>query len=407
MSQEGFDLLKKDCINSGLCVECGACAVVCPTGAIAMKEYDWGRNPELIGRCPEEKCDLCRQVCAAREVPVTASEEKFMGRRRKLDTYEKNVGVIREVFTGCATAQDIRTRGTSGGVVTALLVYALEKGIIDGCVLAGFDPQAPWKAKAMVATSRQEILACAGSKYQPHPQLLGIKEAYDRGLKKIAVTATPCHAAAVRNMMLNDKLAKYGDIIKLVTSNFCAAHWALAGTKWLLKLWLDLDVKDITQLKYRTGKFPGDLVAITRDGKEHRTPFVRGGGVAALGRFTPEECRICLEKISYTADIALGDTWCHPGVNPGVTQENYTEDELNKDERLKEAIAGVSAIVVRSKLGQEIIDGCAKAGQIKLFPERPGESEIFLNGVTSEKPTWYGPWIEARRRRGQPVRNYI
>lgn len=59
MSQEGFDLLKRERINSGLCVECGACVVLCPTEAIVVKDYPWGGNPELVGKCVDGLCRPC------------------------------------------------------------------------------------------------------------------------------------------------------------------------------------------------------------------------------------------------------------------------------------------------------------------------------------------------------------
>ena len=108
MSQEGFDILKKDCVNSGLCVECGACAAVCPTNAITMKRYPWGYNPEIDGRCSDQECRLCNTVCPAAEIPVSKIEERFFGRRANKVESEKRVGVIRGVFTGYTCKEDIR-----------------------------------------------------------------------------------------------------------------------------------------------------------------------------------------------------------------------------------------------------------------------------------------------------------
>ena len=59
MSGEGFRLLQRECINTGLCYECGLCGSVCPEKAIDLKLYDWGRNPELIGKCAENACTKC------------------------------------------------------------------------------------------------------------------------------------------------------------------------------------------------------------------------------------------------------------------------------------------------------------------------------------------------------------
>lgn len=408
MSQEGFRLLQRECINTGLCYECGLCAAVCPEKAIEIKMYEWGRNPELTGKCSDTSCTKCYDVCAAKVVPLAAMEKRFFGRNRNMDTYEKFGGVCRFVGTGCTTDPEIRKIGVSGGVATSVMIYALEKGLIDGCVLAGWDPEKPWIAKAYVATSKKDVISCAGSKYQPHPQLLGIREAYEMGLKKIAVSATPCHAQSLRKLMMNEELSHIGSIIKLISCNFCAAHWALAGTKWLLKTWLDIDIEDVKELNYRTGAFPGVMHVRTKDGVMHEKAFVRSGGVAQLGRFTPEECRICLEKVGYAGDIVFGDTWNHPTLPPNFDLFPPTEEEMKLDPRKRDnKEKGLSAIVVRSEFGMQLIEACRDAGVIKLYPNSEEETEKFLYGVAEEKPTWYGPWIEARKHRGMPVREYL
>lgn len=408
MSQEGFRLLQRECINSGLCYECGLCASVCPAKAIELKMYDWGRNPELIGRCTDEACTRCYDVCAAKLVPVSAMEKRFFGRGRRMDTVEKVGGVCCFVGTGCAVDPEIREIGVSGGVATSLMIFALEKGYVDGCVLAGWDAEKPWLAKAYVATSKKDVIACSGSKYQPHPQLLGIREAYEMGLKKIAVSATPCHAQSLRKMMMNEDFADISGIIRLISCNFCAAHWALAGTKWLLKTWLGVDMEDVREMNYRTGAFPGTMRVRTKDGRIHEKAFVRSGGVAQLGRFTPEECRICLEKVGYAGDVVFGDTWCHPTLPPNFDLFPPTEAEMQADPRLREAAAkGLSAIVARSEFGLKLLKECRDAGRIRMFANTGEETEKFLTGVASEKPTWYGPWIDARKHRGMPVREYI
>ena len=408
MSQEGFMLLQRECINSGLCYECGLCASVCPAKAIELKMYDWGRNPELTGRCTDEACTRCYDVCAAKLVPVSAMEKRFFGRGRRMDTVEKVGGVCRFVGTGCAVDPEIREIGVSGGVATSLMIFALEKGYVDGCVLAGWDAEKPWLAKAYVATSKKDVIACSGSKYQPHPQLLGIREAYEMGLKKIAVSATPCHAQSLRKMMMNEDFADISGIIRLISCNFCAAHWALAGTKWLLKTWLGVDMEDVREMNYRTGAFPGTMRVRTKDGRIHEKAFVRSGGVAQLGRFTPEECRICLEKVGYAGDVVFGDTWCHPTLPPNFDLFPPTEAEMQADPRLREAASkGLSAIVARSEFGLKLLEECRDAGRIRMFANTVEETEKFLTGVASEKPTWSGPWIDARKHRGMPVREYI
>ncbi len=220
MNRNSFNQLEDECINSGLCVECGACAAICPKHAIEMKRYSWGNNPELCAEC-DENCDLCTRVCPARVQPLRKVEEKFFGRAANPEERKVNIGVVRDFCTGYATDTKILENAVSGGVTTALLANALKQGIIDGAVVASFDPEKPWIGKAKVVTTVPELISCAGSCYQPHPQLLGLREALDMGLRKIALTATPCAAAALRKLMLDEKFADVAGRIKVILSNFC------------------------------------------------------------------------------------------------------------------------------------------------------------------------------------------
>ncbi len=404
MSQEGFDRLKNKCINSGLCVECGACEVVCPSEAVKLKEYSWGRNPELVGPCVQESCYLCYKVCPANDAPLTEIEEKFFGRKRKNSMPEKEVGVIKKVYTGYAMDKNVHKASASGGVISGMLIYALEEGVIDGAVLADFDPERPWMAKAAVAVTKEDVIRCANSKYQPHPQLLGLRDAAEMGLKKIAVTSTPCHAVGIRKIMMYDEFKDIGGRIKLVISNICAAHWSVHGTEWLIREQMGLRLEDVAGLKYRAKPFPGIFEITLKDGNIKRAPFVHGF-LGQLGRFTPEECRVCLEKIGFTADVVCGDTWHHPVLSPHVL-DKYSREEMEKDERIRKAKAGVTAVLTRSGIGQEIFEGAREKGCIRIYPDSKADGRTFLTDIHREgKPVYNGPVVEARKRRGMPVRN--
>ena len=67
------------------------------------------------------------------------------------------LGPHQEILTARATDKKILKNAQDGGIVTALLVYALEKNIIDGTIVAG-DGNEPWKPEPIVATTKKEIL---------------------------------------------------------------------------------------------------------------------------------------------------------------------------------------------------------------------------------------------------------
>ena len=96
----GFDKLKQECIQHGLCVECGACAAVCPEKAIEFKRYSWGNNPELCKECKDSECDLCVRICPGRTQPLGKIENRFFGRKANELERKLDIGVVRSFYTG-------------------------------------------------------------------------------------------------------------------------------------------------------------------------------------------------------------------------------------------------------------------------------------------------------------------
>lgn len=419
IEQLGFKKLNEECISTGLCFECGACELACPNGALKLRKYPWCRNPELISDCVSGECDRCYRACAARSVPLTAIETKSFGKTRQHcfpgrngvypnEHDENKCGIVKNVYTGVSLYKDAYDQAVSGGIASSIIINALEKGLIDGAVLAGFDPEVPYEAKAVVATTREAVIACAGSKYQPHPQLLGLRDAAKAGLKKIAITTTPCNALSLRKMMLDKDFEPLVGNVVLVISNICGAHWSRHGTENLIENWMGQKLEDVAAIKYRARPFPGEFSVTRKDGTTVGSGFVNnGGGLHQLAKFTPEECRYCLEKVASVADIVVGDTWHHPVLSPDLLG-NYTDEEVAKDERIALARKGMTALVVRSDVGQKFVDSAIEANAIRLFKETEEVGRQFLCAVHDlGKPVCNGPVINTRIVRNQPVREYF
>ncbi len=417
IEQKGFQLLRENVIKNGLCYECGACELVCPKNAVVLKRYSFGHVPELVADCSCEDCDLCYRACAAREVPLTAIQQKFFGKTCKHCfpgksqempdiNCESETGIYKNVYSGYAKSQDVHDASVSGGAATSILISALEKGLIDGAVLAGFDPETPYEAKAYAVTTKEEILACAGSKYQPHPQLLGLRDAMKKGLKRFAITGTPCNILSLRKMMLQSEFDEFTKNIALVMSNICGAHWARHGTEFLIQKCAGVKLEDVAKLKYRARPFPGDFLITKKDGTEVRNPFVNSF-IMRLAQFTPEECRYCMEKVASCADIVFGDTWHHPVLSPDLLM-NYTEADEAKDERIAPAKRGMTMIVTRNENGEKFLRNAVDCDALKVYQDNEEDARAFLLNVHRlGKPVCNGPVIQSRIVRGQPVREYV
>ena len=152
---QGVELLLKDVIDAGLCTACGTRVAVCPEERIT---WDQEQEKPIVSALCKSSCSLCFKVCPGKDIPVPDLEKFIFGRQRSLEDYREHyLGISERCRQGYATDSKIRENGTSGGVATALLVYGMEEGLIDGAIVAAADAKAPWRTVPKFAVKTEEI----------------------------------------------------------------------------------------------------------------------------------------------------------------------------------------------------------------------------------------------------------
>jgi coenzyme F420 hydrogenase subunit beta len=382
--------LYQDCISKNLCVECGACALVCPRKVIEFKEVEFGLEPELVGRCSGDACNLCREACPGPSVPRSEIEMKMMGRTHDKETRERFVGAFQKLYIGQSVDPDVLKVAASGGTALGLLLYGLKKGIFDGALVCGGDPEKPWQSIPRVVTTREGVLETSNSRYDPFPQLLGLREAMDMGLKRIAVVAVPCVIHALRKMELSGKpYQKIIDRIALIIGLWCYGHFSRRGIEYLITWRLGVPLDQVSSLVYRARPWPGNFTVTKKDGSKISNEFVHRHILHRLtSSFIPDACRACQDANADLADIAMGDPWGHP----------------MDAEALRTGI-GWTACQLRTRRGVEIFEAALRDGGFKanLIPEQE-HGFLERTGAVLHKHFGYAPQIKYRERHGLPTR---
>jgi coenzyme F420 hydrogenase subunit beta len=392
----GFAKLQRESIDAGLCVACGACAAVCPEELIQLQ--DGPIAPEPYRRTWWDRsflCQACAAACPAAHVPMPQLEMMVFGRRRLQSQPEKSLGVFQEFYMARTKVEAIDRHAVAGGVLTTVLTYALDAGLIDAAVVADFDVDRPWIAVPKVATTPEEIAAAAGSKYQPHPQILGFKEAVDRGYKKIAVTGTPCHIHALRKMQLSGRFPELTNNLALTVGLVCTTHWTREGTEFMIEHGLGVPLERVASMKYRARPFAphgGLFEVVTKDGETLHAPFISDSRFLRhlFAASQPDACRTCLDGAGQLADISAGDLWGNPA---------------GMEETMKTGKA-MSATLVRSDLGKELFHAAVGAGWLEV--EKVDKEACFTvdNGAVYRKVHSNAALMKWRKRHGLPVREY-
>jgi coenzyme F420 hydrogenase subunit beta len=181
--------LEKAVIDADRCVQCGVCVAACPTDSIGIGEDDL---PELVKMCTG--CSLCWDFCPRGGLQYESTWKITGGES------VEGMGRVEESYTARVRQ---RIGGVQdGGFVSALLISLLEAGEIDGALLARASVSERWKGEAFLATTPEEVRACAGSFYN-QTLALGHVDFEDYDLPpnpRVAVVGTSCEIEGIKAM---------------------------------------------------------------------------------------------------------------------------------------------------------------------------------------------------------------
>ncbi|MDW7733612.1 MAG: Coenzyme F420 hydrogenase/dehydrogenase, beta subunit C-terminal domain [Methanolobus sp.] len=321
-----FGKLRKEIIKPGICTLCGACASTCESIAIEDGQ------PRLVGKCTAY--GVCYNQCP-----------------RTITTEEGLIGNIRQTYGARTHIKGLK--GQDGAVVTSMLAYALEEGLIDCAIVTVRSGEEPWKPLPMVATTYEELVQSAGSIYSHSMTLEALMSAIKQGMRSIAFVGPSCNIDAVHKM----QKSPYGFLHLFMRANilkmglFCMDTFRYEGIREFVEK-KDMKPEDIDFMKIRKGKF-----------EFHIKDEIRSFDLSDFNSYRSSSCRYCTDMAAENADISCG------GVG--------TPD-------------GWSTVLARSGIGYEIFNEAVDSGYIKSRVLEKKEMERILNLARMKKVQMYG-----------------
>ncbi len=311
------------------CVGCGLCEAQFKKH-VKMKVNDEGFIRPFFNRSYDQK--RIQSFCPISRAP---------------NRYSNNIwGQYEAVFLGASQNRDINELGSSGGVITQLLLYLLESKMVDRIIHIGAKSDSPLENTTYVSKSREDIIRNAGSRYSPASPLSGIDEYLAQDMR-YAFVGKPCDIRALKNYAIENPLVN--ERIIFTISFFCAGTPSYKGTDQILEE-LKVDKKDVIEFRYRGNGWPGFATAITKNGEKKSMTYNESWG-NILRKYVQPHCRWCADGVGEFADISCGDAWYLDTNNNPIFMENK----------------GRNVIFARSKQGESVLEMMAENKMINII----------------------------------------
>jgi coenzyme F420 hydrogenase subunit beta len=312
----------------------------------------------------EKGCTTCTRACPRFRLWEGQADEHLFARTRAEDEV---AGIYTDIMLTRASDDMVHQMGQDGGLVSAILLWAMEHDYIDASLVSYLEGDASsWKAVPGVAATRDEVLAAAGSRYTYSANTLALDDALEAGHTRLALVGMSCQSS-VPPVMWSRKVGKISKPIVFNLGLLCSKTFDDAIFEELFRAKYGIERAQIVKMNIK-----GVFQLWLRDGT------YREVNLKECHAWTRDGCTHCPDFAAEHADISCG----------GIGEN-----------------ADWTLTIVRTDLGREIISRMIADGSIEA---RPGDSDpgaISLMRKLAEKSRARWPeTAEASVRVGLPQR---
>ena len=277
------------------CSGCGLCVGICPVNCLEV--YNG------FGKIEEDKCircGLCYYICPRTYLPVSVLNMVQEG-ASQFKNYSK-VGHYIEAYSARTKIDAIAKSCQDGGITSTCLHYLFDANMIDIAVGAKMS-KTPWRPEPIILENKEDILLTTGTKYVNNPNLKSLNKLNNRNAN-LAVVGVPCMMQALLKSEIYNINIPALNHVKYRIGIFCMESFSYESLLKICEL-LNVDVSDVRKTDINKGKF----FVYTNSNDELTIP------IKEIGHLAREDCEVCFDLTSESADISIGSIGSPSGWN--------------------------------------------------------------------------------------------
>ena len=364
--------LSKEVIEPGLCTQCGSC-VGLAQGKLAFREKHSIPIPHLESK-DSDLPESCRLACPARHCSYVELNRSTFGELPS----NWLTGRVIKARIGFSKSEKIRRNGASGGAITSILLHLLKSQKISGAICLKMGAPVPYLAKPIIARTPEEIIACSQSVYSVTPVNTILSE-INENEGPLAYVGLPDQVASIRKLQHEGHPSVKN--IRYVIGPYVGTQMYFESIRSFLRSHGVHSEKEIVDLRYRDGEWPGNLRITLRNGRVLKAEKFHYNYLIPF--YITESSLQAVDFSNELTDISVGDAW-----SPKHEKERK----------------GFSVILTRSESGEAIVTEMIDQGLLSA-EEISIDDALDMHGhmIDFKKR---GSFLRNRRKSARPFYGY-